>query len=102
MKLPNILGRSQLKSRKFDYNPRYYDTKKEERELRKKEREQSVEGSKIRIAKSFQQSKDQAAFRKSMSRQRNMRIIGIVFILLVVFYFLIKEFLPLLLESLSI
>ncbi len=106
MKLPNILGRSKLKSRKFDYQPRFYDEKKEERELREKEKarqnDKSVEGSKRRISQSFQQSKDRAAHRKAMSRQTNMRVIGIVFILLVVFYFFIKEFLPLLLDKLSI
>jgi len=102
MKLPNILGRSQLKSRRFEYQPKYYDSKKEERELRQKEKEQSVDGSKRRISKSFQQSRDQANQRKAMSRQTNKRIIGIIFILLVVFYFLIKEFLPLLLNELDI
>jgi len=106
MKLPNILGRSQLKSRKFDYNPRFYDSKKEEREHREKEKnlrkDQSIDGSKHRISKSFQASKERAAQRKAMRWQTNKRIIGITLILLVVFYFIIKEFLPLLLNSLDI
>lgn len=106
MKLPNILGRSQLKSRNFDYQPRFYDEKKEERELKRKEKEaetdQSTDGSKRRISKSFQQSKERANQRKAVSRQTNKRIIGIVLILLVVFYFLIVKFLPLLLDGMSI
>lgn len=106
MKLPNILGRSQLKSRNFSYQPRFYDEKKEEREWRRKEKEQendqSIDGSKRRISKSFQQSKDRANQRKAASRQTNKRIIGIVIILLALFYFLIVNFLPQILNKLSI
>jgi len=95
------------KNQKFEYHPRYWDPKKEEWEERKKElhqlqeKDNSPEAMKMRIAKGMRRGgRADTEYRSALVRRSNIRLLGIIGILILLSYIAIKIYLPQLLNSL--
>ncbi len=101
-----LFGGSSLKTRKFEYKPRYYDPKKEERERKERTRalgkDQSIEGTKSRISESFKTNRQRRGMVSSSKSKSNKMIFVIVGCLLLLFYLAAKDILPILLEKFAI
>lgn len=84
-----------LQNRKFDYNPRYYDERKE-RLARKQEQferiesgEMSAEDRRALLRESMRNEWTRADYRQRQQRSSNIRIFMLVLILLALGYFLL-------------
>jgi len=83
-----------LQNRKFDYNPRYYDERKERLEHRKAQfdrlesGEMSAEERRAILRESMRNEWTRADYRQRQQRSSNIRILILVAIILVLGYFL--------------
>lgn len=87
------------KHRKFDYKPRHWDPEKEEMDERLKRIDEiqrnGVSASKARISGSFRKSyKGNSEYRKSQVVRSNLILFGVIFILVLLSAFFLREFLP--------
>ena len=92
------------KHRSFDFIPRYYDKDKEELENRLKKfdplQKDDPELIKQRIRSGFRsRSKVDGSYRKSSVRKSNMILLATIFVLLLMSYFFLTNYLPKILEA---
>ena len=83
-----------LQNRKFDYQPRYYDERKERLEKRKEQirrvesGEMSPEERKQMLREAMRAESDRAGYRHSQRQSSNVRIFTLLLVLMGLFYFL--------------
>lgn len=93
-----------IKAKKFNYAPRYYDAEQEEREERRKERmqatEASSEGAKKRISRGLRSGRGRNnKLRKKAAFRSNLILIAIVVALCAFCYIFIQNYLPQFIEG---
>lgn len=93
-----------IRAKKFNYTPRYYDAEQEEREERRKERleakELGSEGTKKRISRGLREGKGRNnKLRKNAALRSNIILIAIVVALCAFCYIFIQNYLPQFIES---
>jgi len=83
-----------LQNRKFDYQPRYYDERKERLEKKKEQirraesGELSPEERKKMIRDAMRSESDRAGYRQRQRQSSNVRIFTLLLVLMGLFYFL--------------
>ncbi|XOV68095.1 MAG: hypothetical protein ACFHU9_02760 [Fluviicola sp.] len=83
-----------LQNRRFDYQPRYYDERKERLEKRKEQLrraesgEMSPEERKQMLREAMRAESDRAGYRQSQRQSSNIRIFTLLLVLMGLFYFL--------------
>ena len=83
-----------LQNRKFDYQPRYYDERKERLEKRKEQirraesGEMTPEERKQMLRESMRAESDRAGYRQGQRQSSNIRIFTLLVVLMILFYIL--------------
>lgn len=83
-----------LQNRRFDYQPRYYDERKERMEKRKEQLRRAESGEmtqeerKEMLREAMRAESDRAGYRQSQRQSSNIRIFSLLLVLLGLFYFL--------------
>ncbi|MEO1434216.1 MAG: hypothetical protein AAFV80_01680 [Bacteroidota bacterium] len=99
-----FFSRSRLpKTVKFDYKPRYYDPKKEEREQRKAEHSAAksgdIDGVKSRIARRMQSKRKVQQIRSRQSFRSNIILIAVLVALIMLSGIFMDKFIEPLVQS---
>ena len=99
-----FFSRSRLpKTVKFDYKPRYYDPKKEERNQRKAERNAAksgdIDGVKSRIARRMQSKRKVQQIRSRQSFRSNIILIAVLVVLIMLSGIFMDKFIEPLVQS---